>query len=235
MTEYYIDPEDIVSDFLRVYLTDPRARAEATETQTFNPSAAQTTITLSSPSAGSVSAITSVTIDGSEDNAKKWQHYHWDYQNNVLTFFTAFAGTETVVVTYKYGTSNWVYSDRPDEEISATSFPRISLFLLSSNGNRLGQYTAPVETSVVLQVDVWVKDGYIATIGSKKYSNNYLSRYLGNQITKSFEQNIDDLHPLLYNYIPVSARAAPYSEEYQAYHTIVEVNLKGLKIGRIEV
>lgn len=236
MATYYIDPEDILSDFLRVRLTDPRARAEATEFQSFSPTAGQQIITLAAPTTGSVSCITSVTIDGSATNAKKWKDYYWDYQNRTLTFFSAFAGTESVVVTYKFGSTNWIYSDRPDDDLGANSFPRISIFNVANPGRRLGQYQAPVEGSPVLQIDIWSKDNYVATINSRKYGNNYLTRYIGNQITKAFEDYIDDLFPLLYNYIPVSGpRAAPYSEEYQLYHSIVEVNLKGLRIGRIEV
>jgi len=236
MAEYYIDPEDILSDFLRVHLTDPKARAEATETQTFTPGATDTEITLVAPTTGSVSCVTGVTIDGVSTSAAKWADYHWDYQNTILTFFSAFAGTETVIVTYKYGTSNWIFSDKPDEELGNTSFPRISLFNVSAGGKRLGQYDAPVEGSPILQIDIWSKDGYVATIDSRKYSNNYLTRYFGNRITRAFEENEDDLFPVLYNYRLVSgARAAPYAEEYQAFHSIVEVNVKGLRIGRIEV
>jgi len=236
MTDFYIDPEDIISDFLRVRLTDPRARAEASETQTFTPAASATVITLAAPTTGSVSCVTGVTIDGSVTGAKKWQDYYWDYQNGTLTFFSAFAGTETVIVTYKYGTTNWIYSDKPDEELSATSFPRISLFNVANTGKRVGNYEAPIQGNPLIQIDVWVKDGYVPTIDSRKYSNNYLTRYLGNQITKAFEKYESDLFPLLYDYEMTSGpRTAPYSEEYQAFHSIVEISVNGLEIGRIEV
>jgi hypothetical protein len=233
MTEFYIDPEDAVSDFLRVHMIDPRARAETSETQTFNPGASDTVITLASPSEGSVSCVTEVTIDGA--TSKKWQDYHWDYQTGKLTFFSAFAGTEEVIVTYKYGTSNWIYSDRPDQELSSTNFPRISIFTVTNTGQRLGEYNAPVEGSIVLQIDIWSKDGYVKTINSRSYSNNYITRYLGNRVTRAFEKFESDLFPLLYGYDPNSmARDAPYSSQYQAFHSIVEVNLKGLSMGRIE-
>lgn len=236
MTEFYIDPEDILSDFLRTNLTDPRARAEDTETQTFNPSAASTVITLDAPTTGSVACITGVTIDAVSTNAAKWLNYYWDYQNAKLTFFDAFAGTEVVIVTYKYGSTNWVYSDRPDPKLSTLNFPRISIFTVGGSGKRLGQRTAPVESSPIMQIDIWSKDGYVATISGRKYSNNYLTRYLGNRITRAFENNEADLDPVLYNYIPVGVpRAAPYSIEFQSFHTIVEVNFKGLKLGRREV
>ena len=234
MAEFYLDAEDIVCDFLRVHLTDPRARAEATETQTFSPAAASTVITLAAPTTGSISCITGVTIDGSSTGAKKWQDYYWDYQNRTLTFFSAFAGTETVIVTYKYGSKNWAYSDKPDENLNATSFPRISVFTVSAPGDRLGNYEAPVETRSVLQIDIWSKDGYYKTISGRTYSNNYLTRYFGNQIIKAFEDNEGDLFPLLHDYDLISGpRVGPYSPEYQAYHSIIEISLRGIKSGRI--
>ena len=236
MPEFYIDPEDIISDFLRVQLTDPKARAEATETQTFSPAGSATIITLAASSAGTVACVTGVTIDGVATNAAKWADYHWDYQNTKLTFYSAFAGTEEVIVTYKFGTSNWIYSDKPDDQLIATSFPRIAIFSVSNSGRRLGQFDAPVEGSPVLQIDIWTKNNYVATINSLKYSNNYLTRYIGNRVTRAFEKNESDLFPVLYNYRSVNGpRDAPYNEEYQASHSIVEVNLKGLTIGRIEV
>jgi len=233
MTEYPIDSTDIVVDFLRTRLVDPKARAEDAETDNVTATAGQTEITLT-PTVGTVSCITSLTVNAV---AKvKWRDYFWDYQNQKVTFFTALTLNDAVIINFKQGTTNWCYSDKPDEELSATSFPRISLFTVSNSGSRLGQYEAPVESSPVLQIDIWVKDGYIATVSGRKYSNDYLTRYLGNQITRAFEKYESDLFPVLYAYRPVSGpRTAPYSDEYQAFHSIVEVNLNGLAQGRIEV
>jgi hypothetical protein len=233
MTDYYLDAEDIISDFLRVKLTDPRSRAEATETQTFNPSLDDTDITLSAPTSGSVSCVTSVTVDGTAK--KKWREYYWDYQNRKLIFYTSFAGTEEVIITYKYGTTNWIYSDKPDEELSANSFPRISLFSVSGTGRRVGNYEAPMQFSPVLQIDIWSKDGYLATYDSRKYSNNYLTRFLGNQIIKYLEDSEEDLFPVLYDCEIINGpRVAPYSYEYQAFHSVVEVTFNGINLGRIK-
>ena len=233
MTEsLYLDSEDILTDFLRSRLTDPRNRAEDTETQTFNPSLDDTDITLANPTTGSISCITGVTIDGTD--SKKWKNYYWDYQNKKLTFFSGFAGTEEVIITYKYGSSNWIYSDKPDENLSSSSFPRISIFTVSGSGQRLGNYEAPMESNVLLQVDLWVKENYIATYDSRKYSNNYLSRYLGNEIIKQLSENEDELFPVLYDFRIVSnPRPAPYSYEYQAFHSVIELSFNGISVGRL--
>jgi len=232
MTEYFIDPEDLVSDFLRVHVTDPQARAEASTSDTFTATASQQNFVLT-PTVGTVSCVTAVTVEGV---AKvKWCDYHWDYQNQKIIFYTGVALDDEVIVTYKQGTSNWIYSDFPDDKLALSNWPRISLFTVGGAGRRLGQTEAPTESSPVFQIDVWTKNGQIFTIDSKKYSNHYLGRYLALQISKAFEEHESELFAL-YNYNPTgNPRTAPYSQEYQAYHTVLEVNLKALRLGRIEV
>jgi len=233
MVEYYADPEDIISDFLRVHLTDPRARAEASESDTIVATAGQTTFT-PTPTTGSVSCITAVTLDGTA--LVKWKEYYWDYQNQYIILATAATIGQSVIITFKYGTTNWIFSDKPDSNISAINFPRISIFSPTGGpGKRLGNYKAEVEGKPIFQIDVWAKKDQSYTIDSRKYSNNYLARYFGNRITRAFDKEIVDLHPALYDYDLISsARAGPYSNEYQAFHTIVEMAMKGIKLGRIE-
>jgi len=232
MTTFEIDPEDIVSDFLRVHLVDPQARAEASDSETFAATAGQTEFSLTPP-AGSVSCITSITVEGA--TVKKWLDYFWDYQNSKITFYTGLTLADEVIVTYKYGTTNWIFSDRPDEQLKVAGFPRVSIFNVSGSARRLGQYDAPMESSIMLQIDTWAKNGQLFTINSKKYSNEYYGRYLSRKVTKAFEDNESDLFPVLYNYICSGGpREAPYSLEFQAHHTVTEVNLKGLRLGRIE-
>jgi len=218
-----------------VHLTDPQARAEDTQTQNTTASAGQTQIVVS-PVDGdnTVSCVTSVTVEGTSKN--KWRDYHWDYQTSTITFFTALSLDDDVVINFKEGSSNWIYSDRPDDKLSINNWPRISVFTVAGGGVRLGQYTAPVESVPIIQVDVWCKNGQIFTIDGRRYSNNYLGRYLANQITKSFEDNESELFNVAYNYLPIGVpRDAPYSEEYQAYHTIIEIKVKSLRLGRLEV
>lgn len=231
MTDYIIDNEDVITDFLRVHLTDPRSRAEDSTSETIIATAGQTEITLSPPS-GSVSCITALTIN--DVASDKWKDYYWDYQNEKITFFTALSLNDSVKITYKYGSTNWIYSDKPNENLNSSSFPRIQVFTINAPGRRLGRYDAPVQSSYYFQISIWSKDNYTATVNSRTYSNEYLARYYGNKIMKAFEDNEDDLFPVLYNYIPITGpKSAPYSERYQAYHTILECNFLGLRSGRI--
>jgi len=233
MVTYIIDDTDIITDFLRTHLTDPQARAEASRIETITATAGQTAITLS-PSVGTVSAITSVTVEGSAKN--KWSDYFWDYQNQKLTFYTALTLDDEVIITYKQGTSNWIYADKPDDQLNEDSWPRIEVYTLSGSGKRLGNYQADIQSKPTINISVWTKDRQTFTISGATYSNNYLGRYLAYQIMKVFEDNEGDLDPILYDYEPVGTpRAAPYSSQYQCYHTVMEITYKGIKMGRIEV
>jgi len=232
MTEYILDNVDCVVDFLRTHLVDPRARAEASHTNNLTATAGQTVFTVT-PSVGTVSCITAITVNAASKS--KWQDYYWDYQNSKITFFTALSLNDAVVITFKQGTSNWIYGDKPENKLSNDSFPRIACFLVSGSGARLGQYESPVQASSMFQCDIWTRNDQVFTINSRKYSNDYLGRYIGGRITKAFEDNESDLFPVLYGYTPASVpRAAPESVEYQAYHTVLEINMKCLDSGRIE-
>jgi len=230
----YITPNKIVSDFLRVNLTDPRARAEATNTESFTATASQTEFELTAPS-GSVSCITYVEVNSTEK--KKWRDFYPDFRGEKLVFFAGLSAGDSVDITYKYGTSNWIYDDKANKKLSDTSFPRIDVIVVSGSGSRLGQYEAEVESAIHFQVDIWVKEkaeNQIFTIDGKKYIGESLKEYLSYLITEAFEDNESDLFPALYNYFPLQTpRSLPFNDEYQAFHGVVEFNLNGLNIGRV--
>ena len=76
---YEISNEDILVDFIRAHLVDPRARAEASNTDNVTATAGQTTQVLTPTSGTTVSCITSLTVNGTA--ISKWEDYYWDYQN----------------------------------------------------------------------------------------------------------------------------------------------------------
>ena len=73
MAEYIIDAPDVIMDFIRTHLIDPRARAEATESDTSTATAGQTVFNISA-SVGTVSCVTGVTVAGVAKS--KWLDYH---------------------------------------------------------------------------------------------------------------------------------------------------------------
>jgi len=224
----FISPKQIVVEFLRHRLTDPRARAETSQTEEFN--GGGTTFSLT-PTSGSVSCITGITVDAVA--VEKWKDYYLDFQNEKVIFYSATgAGVNNVDITYKRGTTNWIYPDKAKTSLGSTSFPRLNILLVGGSGERLGQYNSNIESVLHFQVDVWAKENYIATIDSVKFEGDKLAEYIGYQVTKAFEDYINDLHPQLYNYTLLSPpRDMGFNKEYQCFHVIVEFELKGIDTG----
>ncbi len=224
----FISPKQIVTEFLRHRMTDPRSRAETSQTEEFN--GGGTTFSLT-PSAGSVSCITGITVTGVTQN--KWDDYYIDFQNEKVIFYSNTAGgTDNVDITYKRGTTNWIYPDKAKTSLGSTSFPRLNILLVGGSGKRLGQYNSNIESVMHFQVDIWAKENYIKTISSVKFEGDKLAEYIGYQIIKAFEDNIDDLHPQLYNFSLLSPpRDMGFNKEYQCFHVIVEFELKAIDTG----
>jgi len=224
----FISPKNIVVDFLRCNLTDPRSRAENSRTEEFDGGGTEFSL---NPTSGNVSCITSVTVGGTTQT--KWKHYYYDFQNEKVIFYSNTAsGTDNVDVIYKQGTSNWIYPDKPKKSLSKESFPRINVLVVGGTGERLGQYNSDVESAPHFQIDVWTKEDQKFTISSVVYADDKLSEYLGYQVMVAFRSSEDDLHPALYNYTALGIpRDLGYNQEMQCFHTVVETELKGINVS----
>lgn len=227
----FISPKNIISDFLRHRLTDPRARAEATNTEEFNGGGTDFSL---SPPIGTVSCITSVTVDSVEQT--KWKHYYIDPQNQKVIFYSnTAAGTDNVDVSYKHGTSNWIYPDKANETLSKTSFPRLNILVVSGTGGRVGQFDSNVESVIHFQVDVWTKEKQPQTIDGVVYSGDKLAEYLAYEVTKAFRAYVEELHPALYDYTLLGTpRDMPFNQEMQCFHKVIEFELKGIDVSEGE-
>ncbi len=227
----FISPKNIIVDFLRHRLTDPRSRAEAANTEEFN---GGSTIFSLTPPSGTVSCITSVTVDSVEQT--KWKHYYIDSQNQKVIFYSnTAAGVDNVDIAYKYGTSNWIYPDKASESLSSTSFPRLNILIVGGVGNRVGQFDSNVQSAIHFQIDVWTKEKQLQTINSIKYSGDKLAEYFAYEVTKAFKQHVEELHPALYDYTLLGTpRDMPFNQEMQCFHKVTECELKGIDVGEGE-
>lgn len=227
----FISPKNIIVDFLRHRLTDPRSRAEASRTEEFNGGSTNFSLT---PSVGSVSCITSVTVDSIEQT--KWKHYYIDFQNQDVIFYSNTAsGTNNVDITYKQGTSNWIYPDKAKKTLARTSFPRMNVLVIGGTGKRLGQFDSNVESVIHFQVDVWSKENQPQTIDSVVYEGDKLTEYFAYEVTRIFRAHVEELHPALYDYTLVGTpRDMPFNQEMQCFHKIIEFELKGIDVSEGE-
>ena len=224
----FISPKQIIVEFLRHRMNDPRDRGETSQTEEFDGGSTDFSLT---PTSGSLSCITGITVDAVA--VDKWDDYYLDFQNEKVIFYSNTAGgTNNVDITYNRGTTNWIYPDKAKTSLSSTSFPRLNVLLVGGSGERLGQYNSNIESVMHFQVDIWAKENYIATIDSIKFEGDKLAEYLGYQVVKAFEDHIADLHPQLYNFSLLSPpRDMGFNSEYQCFHVIVEFELKAIDTG----
>lgn len=223
-------PKEILVEFLRARITDPNSR-HTTTSDTFSGDGSTTDFTLTPTSGHSVQAINSVTVGGSTNS--KWEDYYIDLQNQQVIFKSApTSGTDNITVSYEEGTTSWIYPDKPRADLSSSSLPRISVLIVDSGGYRAGKYDAAVEYKVRFQIDIWTKENDIETINGRKYEGDRLAQVLGEQVCNVIQEHEDDLHPIMYDYDPITGpRDMPYDVEHQCFHSIVEVGLKMLNIG----
>lgn len=231
----YISPKWLIVEFLRRRLTDPRERAETATSDTFTATASQTSFTLTPTSGSKVSCVTSVT-DGGTTQTKNVD-YWVDLKNQKVIFFTGRTESNTVVVNYKEGTSNWIYPDKPRVDITRTSFPRISITKISDGAIRAGNKDAPMLHTARFQADIWVKEpieGEVWTIGGNKYAGKDLAEYLGYEIVAAFRDYIDDLNRALWGFECAGPKDMPFDYDFQLHHTIVDFTLRGQDLGVVQ-
>ena len=247
MTERWISPKDIVVDLLRVRITDPRgvSRSGNEYAQDFTPDGSTTEFTITPPS-GTVSCITSVTLDGT--SKIKWTDYFWDARNQKIIFTTAPSGT-ILRVKFMHGSTDWIYSDKPDIRVKSVDFPRMDILIIPAGGRRMGNYEAPVQDIAHFQVDVYTKPkaddqiftitttaGSISTKVTRKMAGEELAEYLAYQVKKTMEEYESDIHPILYDYAPFGpVKDMGYNEIYQCFHYVFEFMLSGIELGRIDM
>jgi len=228
------DPAEILCEFLRSRVSDPRTRA-TTKTQTFSGDDSETEFELTPTTGNTAQYVSSVSIGGSDQT--KWQDYYIDLQNQKVIFVTApTTGSDNISVTFFEGTTSWIYTDKPAKSIGDIAFPRISISKIGSPGERLGKYDASVEYNIHFQADIWTRkstaNAHIFTISERKYSGEPLAHILGNLVCQALKLYESDLHPIMYDYQPISGpRSLPFDRDYQAFHTVVEFQLKMLNIG----
>jgi len=229
----YLSPKTIVVEFLRQNVSDPRGRITS-KTNTISPVLGQTILELAPTEGKNMSYIDSVTVDGTP--IVKWRDYYIDHKLNEITVYTAFGGTETVVIIFGETASDWIFPDKPNQKLDASAFPRMNLLIVGAPGTRLGNYESPVQTIARYQVDIWTKEkqnNQIFLIGKHKYTGEDLAEYLSYQVTKAFETGEGGLFPALYGYDPVGMPPdLPFDDELQCHHKTVEFLLSGLNQGR---
>jgi len=223
------DFRNIIVEFLTARLTDPRGRLSNT-TDTFNGTGASQTLTLTPSSGKKAMAIVSVTSNAVTKS--KWQDYTIDIQNQTVTG-TFDSGTGNVVVTYKEGTTTWIYPGDPRCDLTSTSYPRISIDMADEEGVRLGSEinAEDIIYTAIVSAETWVKENYVYDAGTITYEGVELASYLVNQIKNTFRTYMDDIYPELWGYKPITTKKIGFVESHQTNNVTHDFEISGFNLG----
>jgi len=225
------DPEEILVEFLRTRVLDPRGRFTS-DSDSFTATSGQTDFVLTPSTSGYlVRSIKSVVVNGVTKN--KWQDYSIDLSNKTVAFLTGAVLLDVVVINYYSSVTGdeWIFPDRPISSLGQAKFPRISVEIIDIGSVRGGNYNAPLNDDLIFSLMVHVKDNYVYTLSGKKYSKQDLANYLGRQIKKSFSDYINDLYPELFDYEGIAWSPLPFSEELQVYNHVQDIKLSSVDSG----
>ncbi len=145
---------------------------------------------------------------------------------------------DSVEINLYESTTNWIYWDKSDVSLGVDAFPRVDILIVAGTGVRLGNYEAPVESNIRFQFDVWTKEkanNQIFEIGGVNYTGEDLAEYLAYKIMEQFEDHINDLNPVIYDYEATDfpPRDMEFNEEMQCHHKVTGCQLKMINVGRI--
>jgi hypothetical protein len=224
-------PDDILVEFLRAKLTDPRARI-ATETDSFTATAGQTEFVLTPATAAHlVRAITGVTKNSVA--LIKWQDYDIDLYNKKIILKTGATLSDAIVVTYKSSASGneWIYPDFPIATMGTAKFPRISVTIVNMTAFRQGANVSSYLNQVHFQIDAWVKESYEYTLSGHDYNKQELANYLGYQAELALKNNINDLYTKLFDEEGLAFGPFPFDETTQTFRHKQEFVMSAINAG----
>jgi hypothetical protein len=234
----YINPKWIICEFLRSRLIDPRSERRPTlNTNSITAIEDQTVVPLTFTTGKSLSYINKVEVNSAEK--RKWVDYYIDFRNNKIVFFNKLSAGDVVEIEVYETSTDWIYWDRLHGKLKKENFPRISVLVAAGTGVRQGNYEAPIEYYLTAQIDIYAKEkavGQIFRIDDKNYTGEELAERIAYDVQEVFDKYENDMHPALYNYNPSSfpPRNVPYDETLQCHRKIVDCELSGINVGRIE-
>ena len=238
----YINPEQIIVDFLRVKLTDPRGRGESNGSYNVDAVSGQLIYPLTAPS-GSVQCVTRVVVDG--DDLVKWKDYYVDMRNQSIILLNEPNPGDAIETRFKYGTKSWIFDSK--KKISKSTgttgglkfddYPRIIVKSAAGTDERLGRFNCEVESTMLFQIDCWAKEkqnSQVFTIDGNMYAGDALAKYFIWKAKQAFEDYEGDLHPVLYDYKCMNLpKELPFDGATQSFHFNIDIILKGLSMGRL--
>lgn len=232
---YYINPKYILVDFLRKNIEDCRSERKGILIEkTHNISVTSNLINYDDLGGYVFSYIDKIVKNDVE--LVKWKDYFILFREKKILFKENLEEEDVVKITYGGVVKNWIFWDKVISSVSENEYPRMSVSVISSSGNRLGRYDAPVVTNIQFEVSVWTKEKSNTqsfSIDGSIYYGDELAERLSYEVMKVLRLKESELMSTLFDFEPIQsiAREVMYDEDLQAFRKVVEFSMSCINVG----
>ena len=226
------EPEDILAEFLHAEVTEVKidsTSARLTNTsESFNGTGSKKDFQVSKTN---MKCVNSVKVGGVTQT--KNIHYYVDLDNYTVNFVTApTSGTTNVVIDFDYG-SGWIFPDKPRDDLSQSSFPRISIVKLEEPAVPLGAGSTEYWHEILFQIDCLAWKDTVATVSSDPMEGSKLARYIARQVVNAVkEQDLTKIANKLFEPIIQANHPVPFEEDKNIFRQVITLTMKAQNIGQ---
>ena len=228
-----VEPEEIINEFLRANVTElvrrnaandaNLANRQSNDTQSYTATASQTVFTITDNTP--ISCINQVTINATK--IYKYIDYDIDLDNNKITLKTGATLSDAVVIDYDYG-GNWIFPDKPLDSLSYTSYPRVSVILLTESQRQRAMSDDFYYKNMTLQIDVIGFKDQLCTYDSSSIEGTDVVNAIGRDIVTQIKTKWrDEMKTALFNFNIISNNPSPFNEGTSQFRRILEISCDG--------
>jgi len=226
------EAEDILAEFFRAEVPEVArsglSNRQETDSQSFSGDGSAKVFTLTNAPV----SINSVTVGGTTQT--KHISYVIDLDNKLITFNSAPAsGTDNVVVSYEKG-SNWIFPDKPRDDLLEPKYPRMGVFTVVQGEVPMGVGTGgPYWMDGVFQIDVVAFKGQKCFINGEEKEGQDVANHLGRlAVSRLTDGTLSKIGLKLYTPRILSNIPLPFDEEQNLFRRMIEVQFNAQDIGK---
>ncbi|MFW5889468.1 MAG: hypothetical protein ACOCUD_03710 [Bacillota bacterium] len=226
---YITEPEDIIQNFLRGYVSeltrlddngDAISNRQTLVTETFDGDDLETEFTMTD----NTTCFYTVKIGGVAQIP--YYHFDIDYVNKKIKFKTApETGSDNIEIKYYKG-NNWIFTDKPRDNLTKLSYPRISILQVTEPHIFTGVGTTNTYLNTTFQIDCLSYKDLICQIDSENIEGDKVTRYISRNVIEAFKDNWDtQLIHVVRDWNIINNSNQPFGVEKNIFKKIIEISI----------